>query len=186
MMESSEPHGRLALARLRAIRVPEPGLSAAAVSLLELQDVKWVAPVDWLQQLLDVVGPTAGTNDNSVETTMRAPATFEIGVKTNRGVAQFITLQHELHLLIETWCEPIDPLSESQAEQLTREGAETRIREILAETFGVLNGVRVENAEEEQGSEWLFKFAAGKDHYVGTARRDHRSLLLHVAHPLAT
>lgn len=115
---------------------------------------------------------------------MLAPATFEIVVQTSRGVAQFIALQHELNSLIEAWCEPIDLFGESQKEQLTREGAETRIREILAENFGAPKGVQVENAELEQGSEWLFRFTAGTDHYVGTARREHRSLLLHVAQPV--
>ena len=185
-MDSPEPQDTLKLARLRAIRLPEPGPKTAAVSLLELQNVKWAAPVDWIQQLRGVVGPTAESDGNRLETTMQAPATFEIFVQTNRGVAQFVTLRHQLDSLIEAWCEPIDLFHNDQQDQLTREGAEFRIREVLIENFGASEGVKVENAELEPGSEWLFRFSAGTNHYVGTARKDHRSLLLHVTHPIGT
>jgi hypothetical protein len=185
-MDSPEPQATLKLARLRVIRLLEPGPKTAAVSLLESQNVKWAAPVDWFQHLRNVVGPNAENDGNRLETTMQAPATFEVAVQTNRGVAQFVTLRHQLDSLIEAWCEPIDRFSDSQHQQLTREEAESRIREVLNENFGVSEGAQVENAEFEPGSEWLFRFSAGTDHYVGTAKRDQRSLLLHVTQPIGT
>lgn len=185
-MDSPELQSTLKLVRLRVIRLSEPGPKTGAVSLLELQNVKWAAPVDWFHHLRGVVGPTAESDGNRLETTMQAPSTFEVVVQTNRGVAQFVALRHQLDSLIESWCEPIDRFNDSQQEQLTREGAESRIREVLNENFGVSEGVQVENAELEPGSEWLLRFSAGTDHYVGTARKYERSLLLHVTHPIGT
>ncbi len=184
-MESAEPRGMLRLAKLRVVQVPEPGMPATAVWLIELRDVTWAAPDDWMQQLEDVMGSAAASDGRSVKESTPEPGTFEVVVHTNTGAVQLITLRHKLSAQFESWCEPVDALSDSQQEPLTRKTAETRIREILTENFDVPSEPQVLEAELEYGSEWLFKFVAGTTHYVGTCRRDHRSILFHVAHPLA-
>jgi len=182
-METPEPQTTLSVAQLRIIRVPRRELPAVAVWLMELRNVKWAAPSDWMQQMLDAIGPAAEMDDDSVKTSAPLPTTFEIVVQTKASVVDWITLRHALSALFESWCRAVDPYSDSQQEQLTRDVAESRIREILTDSLGALEEVKVEKAELEDGSEWFFRFAVGTNHYVGTASQEHRLLLFHAAHP---
>ena len=182
-MKTPEPESTLRLAQLRMVRIPNPKQHATGVSLMELRDVKWEAPSDWLRQMVNALGRSAEMDGNSVKSASLFGESFEITVQTNLSVSRSITLRHDLGRLFESWCKPVDPHSDSQQEFLTREVAETRIREILTDNLGAPEALTVEEAELEYGSEWSFRFAAGTNHYVGTASKEHRLLLFHAAHP---
>jgi hypothetical protein len=169
--------------RLHFLRWPADGVEPSAAWLMELTDVRWEAPENWLAEIeLAVARPgRAGRAVTFRVSEDVQSVVLDFTASTDNGTALAIADRGHVSSLLEAWAKPRDPSDTGDDHLISNSVAEDRVLLLLNSHFATDAEMVVSvDVEYEPGREWLVHVDTDTSRYVGTVMQQGRLQVSHV------